>query len=46
MGQRAIQLFDQAGVKVIVGAPAMPPEELALAYINGRLESGDNVCDH
>lgn len=46
MGQRAIQLFSQAGIEVIVGAPTLAPEELVTAYLKGQLESGDNVCDH
>lgn len=46
MGQRAQALFSQAGVNVIVGAPAGAPEELARAYLGGTLESGANLCDH
>ena len=46
MGQRAQALFAQAGVQVVVGAPAGTPEELALAHISGTLESGANLCDH
>ncbi|MFC1736892.1 NifB/NifX family molybdenum-iron cluster-binding protein, partial [Candidatus Hydrogenedentota bacterium] len=46
MGQRAQGLFAQNGVQVIVGAPANSPEDVALAYLDGTLETGDNVCDH
>jgi len=46
MGGRAVQLFEQAGVKVITGAPAEPPEKLVMAFLNGTLQTGDNVCDH
>ena len=46
MGQRAVQLFDQAGIKVVVGAPAESPESLVTAYLNEVLETGGNVCDH
>lgn len=46
MGQRAQQLFAQAGVKVVVGAPAETPENLVNAYLNGTLVSGRNACDH
>jgi predicted Fe-Mo cluster-binding NifX family protein len=46
MGQRAQQLFAQNNIKVIVGAPEQPVEELALAFIDNTLKIGDNVCDH
>ena len=46
MGMRAQQLFAQNNITVVVGAPAEQPEQLALAYLSGTLESGDNVCDH
>jgi Mrp family chromosome partitioning ATPase/predicted Fe-Mo cluster-binding NifX family protein len=46
MGQRAQQLFAQNDIKVIVGASDGSPEELVSAYLENRLETGDNVCDH
>lgn len=46
MGQRAVGLFQQNGVEVIVGAPSEKPEEIVMAYLNGALKAGDNVCDH
>jgi len=46
MGQRAQQLFAQNGINVITGAPAHTPEELASAYLDGTLQTGENVCDH
>jgi predicted Fe-Mo cluster-binding NifX family protein len=46
MGMRAQSLFKQNDIEVVVGAPAMEPEELAKQYINGTLEAGDNICDH
>jgi len=46
MGQRAVQLFTQNGVKVVVGALVGTPDEIATAYLAGTLEAGDNVCDH
>ena len=46
MGQRAIGLFTQNNIKVIVGAPAETPEELVKSYLDGTLEGGSNVCDH
>ena len=46
MGARAIDLFNQIGVQVIVGAPSDEPEKIVEAYLNGTLETGQNVCDH
>lgn len=46
MGQKAISLFDQAGIKVITGAPSLTPEELVRHYLRGTLATGANVCDH
>jgi len=46
MGQRAQQLFNQNGVEVLVGAPADSPENTVNAYLNGSLQTGQNVCDH
>jgi predicted Fe-Mo cluster-binding NifX family protein len=46
MGRRAISLFDQAGVKVVVGAPSLEPEDLVKQYLAGTLQTEDNICDH
>ena len=46
MGQRAQQLFNQNQVDVLVGAGADSPENLAAAFLNGTLQTGQNVCDH
>jgi Mrp family chromosome partitioning ATPase/predicted Fe-Mo cluster-binding NifX family protein len=46
MGARAQGLFEQAGIKVIVGAPREEPEAVVRAYLDGTLPTGDNVCDH
>ncbi|QTA93548.1 Dinitrogenase iron-molybdenum cofactor domain-containing protein [Desulfonema magnum] len=46
MGQRAVQLFDQAGIKVIIGAPVEEPETLIKHFLNNTLTTGDNLCDH
>lgn len=46
MGQRALQLFAQNGIKVFVGASSLSPEDLASAFLNGNLQTGDNICDH
>ena len=46
MGRRARQLFTQNDITVLVGAPADTPDKLAEAYLNGTLQTGENVCDH
>jgi ATP-binding protein involved in chromosome partitioning len=46
MGGRAQGLFEQNSIKVIVGAPDAMPEAIISAYLQGTLETGDNVCDH
>jgi predicted Fe-Mo cluster-binding NifX family protein len=46
MGQRAQQLFTQNQINVVVGASENSPEELVSAYLEGRLECGENICDH
>ncbi|HPK53832.1 MAG TPA: NifB/NifX family molybdenum-iron cluster-binding protein [Smithellaceae bacterium] len=46
MGQRAQELFSRQNIKVVVGAPAEVPEKLIGDYFTGRLQTGENVCDH
>lgn len=46
MGNRAQDLFKQAGVQVITGASPQTPDELVISYLNNSLQLGDNVCDH
>jgi len=46
MGGRAQGLFAQNGIQVVVGAPAETPEALVAAYLDGTLQSGENLCDH
>ena len=46
IGNRAIQLFNQNGIEVLVGAEAKSPEELANDLLAGKLKSGSNLCDH
>jgi ATP-binding protein involved in chromosome partitioning len=46
MGQRALGLFAENGIQVVTGATAGSPEELVMAYLNGTLQTGANVCDH
>jgi len=46
MGQKAISLFNQLGIKVLVGAMPDTPENIIQAYLNNTLQTGQNVCDH
>jgi len=46
MGARALDLFTQNDIKVIVGASALAPEELVKQYLANTLQTGGNVCDH
>jgi predicted Fe-Mo cluster-binding NifX family protein len=46
MGQRAIQLFGQRGIKVVTGARDLRPEELVQEYLTRTLVTGENLCDH
>ncbi|MFA7166395.1 MAG: iron-sulfur cluster carrier protein MrpORP [Desulfoplanes sp.] len=46
MGARAQSLFTDAGVKVLVGVEGGSPEEIAMGFMNGTLQTGQNICDH
>jgi len=46
MGQRAQQLFAQNQIEVVVGAPAESAEDVVSAYLEDRMECGENICDH
>jgi len=46
MGQKAVQLFNQHGVNVFVGAPKLSAIKLIEAYLNNSLTFSANYCDH
>ncbi|MBN1534185.1 MAG: NifB/NifX family molybdenum-iron cluster-binding protein [Spirochaetes bacterium] len=46
MGGRAQELFCNQGITVVTGATPKSPEELVTDYLEGRLETGPNACDH
>jgi len=46
MGRRAQALFDREGIEVVVGAPSTPPQAVVEDYLAGRLQTGENPCDH
>lgn len=46
MGSRAQSLFDQNAIRVVVGASSVDPDLLVRDFLDGRLATGANVCDH
>uniref|UniRef100_A0A7C3V8P2 Iron-sulfur cluster carrier protein n=1 Tax=Desulfobacca acetoxidans TaxID=60893 RepID=A0A7C3V8P2_9BACT len=46
MGQRALGMFAEQGIKVITGAPSQEPAALVKSFLAGSLTTGPNVCDH
>ncbi len=46
IGQKAISLFKQQGVNVLLGAPKLPVKELIDGYLDNTLEFSANYCDH
>lgn len=46
MGQRAINLFNERGVNVFVGAPSLTPGELVEGFLKETLSFSANYCDH
>lgn len=46
MGSRAQGLFQQNQIEVVIGALESDPEKAVLRYLDGNLDSGNNICDH
>ena len=48
MGQRAVDIFTQNGITVIMGANSIEPKILVQSHLDDLLKSGDNSCgsDH
>ena len=46
MGQRAQQLLAQNGIEVVIGAESGEPDKLVSDYLENKLQTGDNICDH
>ena len=46
MGTRAQELMHANGIETIVGVPQLPLNEIISCYLEGKLESGSNRCDH
>jgi ATP-binding protein involved in chromosome partitioning len=45
MGGRAVELFHQNHIDVVLGAPSEDPEKVVLAHMSGSLQTGANACD-
>lgn len=45
MGGRAIGMFQQSGIEVVIGASNRKPEEIVMAYLNDELVTSANLCD-
>ncbi len=45
MGDRAVSLFKANGIRVCLGVSG-PAEEVVDAFLSGRLEEGESLCDH
>jgi ATP-binding protein involved in chromosome partitioning len=46
MGSRAQGLFRKNRIEVVIGALESDPEKAVLSYLDGNLDTGDNICDH
>lgn len=46
MGPRAIDLLEQHGINVVLGAMENDPEQAVISHLRGSLTTGENVCDH
>jgi ATP-binding protein involved in chromosome partitioning len=46
MGSRALDLFRQNNIEVVMGTMENDPEKAVLSYLDGVLTTGDNICDH
>lgn len=46
MGQKAQDLFKEAGIEVCIGIEAAEPENLVRRYLDESLTTGTNQCDH
>ena len=46
MGSRAQGLFKQNRIEVVIGVLEGDPERAVLDYVDGKLATGNNICDH
>jgi len=46
MGQRAQSIFVENDITVVIGASSESPEQIVSDYLDGALQTGENICDH
>lgn len=46
IGQKAQMLLQESDISVIVGASVDTPENLVMQYLQNKLVTGENCCDH
>jgi len=46
MGMRAQEIFRDHGIEIVTGAQGSDPTKIVLDYLQGKLETGQNACDH
>jgi len=46
MGSRAQSLFQQNRIGVIIGSMESDPEKAVRSYLDGKLATSENICDH
>ena len=46
LGARARDLLAASSIRVLTGASPADPEVLVSDFINGKIETGTNACDH
>jgi predicted Fe-Mo cluster-binding NifX family protein len=46
IGMKAQEIFQNSGIKTIIGVEQQPLNQIIEKYIAGELESGKNCCDH
>jgi predicted Fe-Mo cluster-binding NifX family protein len=46
MGPRAVEIFNQNRIDVVIGAAESDPEQAVISHLNGALATGDNICHH
>ncbi len=46
LGQGAVNLLNQLGIRIHAGAPELPVEQVLDMFLNGTIVYGDSSCHH
>ena len=46
LGQGAVNLLNELGIRIHAGAPELPVEQVLAMYLNGTIVYGDSSCHH